>query len=138
MSLGDFLQGVADVAQTAITTLPQIIAANQAGGAIPGPFPGVPSLSLSPGAIAGVGAAAAAGVGGCPQFVATRTRLRAVPELRAINPSTQKIESWTHRGSPIIWSGDRAIAKKYAKAAGFTLRRRGSTARPRRAASRKR
>ena len=129
MSLGDFLGGVGEVIQTGIQTAPAIIQALQGQPVTAQPFggfpltglPDIPRLSLAP-------SATAAGVqasGACPQFVPTRTRMRAVQELRAINPSTGKIESWTHRGSPLVWSGDRAIAKKYAKAAGFSMRRRG-------------
>lgn len=134
MSLGDFLSGLGDVAQTAIQTTPAILQALQSNQvtAFPSfgqaPFPGVPAFpSLTSGLpIAGTTGAAVQASGGCPSFVPTRTRMRAVPELRAINPTSGKIESWTHRGSPLVWSGDRAIAKRYAKAAGFTMRRRRS------------
>ena len=143
MSLGDFLSGIGDVIQTGIQTLPAIIEAGQRGGAPIGTFPqlpplaGFPGLSLQPGggvvAVPGSGAVVTAGApvvsGSCASFVPTRSRLRAQRELRAVNPSTGKIESWTHRGSPLIWSGDRAIAKRYAKVAGFSLSRRKSSAR---------
>lgn len=132
MSLGDFLSGIGEVFQTGIQTLPAIIQAGRdplTTTLSTQQFPGIPSLSLTPGGVGPAGAvpAVAATAAGCPSFVPTRSRLRAVRELRAVNPTTNRIESWTHRGSPIIWSGDRAIAKSYAKAAGFTLKRRGGS-----------
>lgn len=132
MSLGDFLGGVQSVVETGIRTLPQIVAAGRSPAAFD---PSTLSLPQSLGAFGSAltpGAGPVAGIGGgaCAQFVPTRTRLRAQRELRAVNPSTGKIESWTHRGSPLVWSGDRAIAKRFAKATGQTLRRR-TRARPR-------
>lgn len=137
MGLGDFLSGVQSVIETGIQTLPAIISAGQQG-TVQQLAPGVASgggsdlQALLMGAGAGqLGANGGGGGGvacapGTSAFRATRSSARAVREIRAVNPVTGKIESWTHRGSPIIWSGDRAIAKKYAKSAGFTLRRRGS------------
>jgi len=129
MSLGDFLTGVGDVIQTGIQTLPAIIAAGQQQPQVQ--VPQFPALPVGPQQLGQLGQGTVSGVttGGCGQFVPTRSRMRAVRELRAVNPSNGKIESWTHRGSPIVWSGDRAIARSYAKAAGFTLKRRGSCAR---------
>lgn len=134
MSLGDFIGGLGDIFLEGLRRqLPPGGGVIVDGFPSPGPtpqFPGIPSLSLTPGGVTGTAGAAtavAATAGGCPSFVPTRSRLRAVRELRAVNPSTNRIESWTHRGSPLVWSGDRAIAKSYAKAAGFTLKRRGGS-----------
>lgn len=139
MGLGEFLSGVGSVIETGIETLPAIIQAGQQ------PTVNLPALGLQPGAFPQLPTGAAglpmATAGGCAQFVQTQSRMRAVREIRAVNPSTNKIESWTHRGSPIIWSGDRAIARKYAKQAGFTLRRRrggGSSPAARRRVTRRR
>jgi len=148
MSLGDFLSGVGEVIQTGIQTLPAIIAAGRQPGLGfgppqigPGVTTGVPTTleEFASGIVGpGIGGLPAGGIsaGQCAGFVPTRTTMRAIRELRAVNPSTGQINSWTHRGSPLIWSGDRALAKRYAKAAGFTLRRRGGSSH--RAAARRR
>lgn len=140
MSLGDFFSGIGDILATpgnlpAIASLVQGQPSGPGGGVmvggpsglVVGQFPTVPTPT---------GVTAALGAGSCPTFRQSAQRVRATPEIRAVNPSTGKIESWVHRGSPLVWSGDRACAKRYAKHAGFTLKRRGSGS-PRRAIRRR-
>lgn len=127
MGLGEFITGVGNVIQTGIETLPAIIAAGQGGAVVPGGTPQVvqpllPGLT-TPGT---VGATVAGVAGACPSFRASPTRVSPIRELRAVDPTTGKIHSWQHAGTPLIWSRDRACAKRYAKQAGFTLKRRGS------------
>lgn len=145
MGLGEFLSGVGDVIQTGIQTLPAIISAGQ-GQPVPSTFPalgiappGIPGLQV-PGITPGVTGPVTPSVSAtsCATFQPSRQSVRPVREIRAINPSNMRIESWRHRGTPLVYSGDRAIARQYAKATGHVLRRRSSGGTTRRRTTRRR
>lgn len=53
---------------------------------------------------------------GCPGlFAPTAQRVRPVPQIECMDPTTGRIHVWQHMGRPILRSGDRAVAKRYAK-----------------------
>jgi len=153
MGLGDFLSGLGEtlvgaleaVAPVAGAIVPQIV--QQRGlerslrrlprfegpfgqgfveGGLGDLFPGLPGATGD--LLRNLVGAPAMG-GGCP-VTTTRPTVRPVREFRCQHPTTGKILSWRYQGMPLLYSGDRSAAKRYAKMTGQTLRRRASGSRP--------
>lgn len=139
MGLGDFLS---DVLTTGVQNLPAIVSAvrgpssPQAQSFLPAPLQGgLLERMLQP------GGAPAGGGGALPQgyapalFRPSATLRGATPKRRieVIPAGSGRVHAWAYLGRPILYSGDRAVAKRWARITGHTLGRRaaGRRRRPR-------
>lgn len=132
MGLGDFLS---DILNTGVQNLPAIVSAVR-GPSSPQAQSFTQGGLLGPGNVferaLGIAPAGAVATTGLPQgyapalFRPSATMRGATPKRRIEVMAGGRLYAFQYLGRPILYSGDRGVAKRWARITGHTLGRRGA------------